>query len=168
MLLPCALLVGFLRLPSFIVLVHNFLRQGIYFNDKGIHGVAQTGFEVLLSTFVISITLISNSNNQTETSSLENLKQFPQVLSKTKKVISTDLTEQKGICDNTQYRLSSSDICIPTVELYDLVEVAVARTGFSKAVDFRGMIVDSLCVYINLFYLLHSYYLYICVYILVL
>lgn len=93
MLLPRALLVYFLCLPSFTVLVHNFLRQDEYFNDKEIQGVAQTGFEVLLNAFIISITLISNSYNQTETSSLQNLKQFPQVLSKTKKVISIDLTE---------------------------------------------------------------------------
>lgn len=32
------------------------------------------------------------------TSSLQNLKHFQQVLSKTKKIISTDLKEQKDIC----------------------------------------------------------------------
>lgn len=93
MLLHCALLIGSLRPPRFMVLVHNILRQDKYFNDKGIQGVEETSFEGLLNTFIISIILISNSNNQTETSSLLNLKQFPQLLSKTKKVISTDLTE---------------------------------------------------------------------------
>ena len=101
MLLPCALLICFLYPLSFTVLllVHNFLGQGMYFNDNDIQGIAQTDFDILLNTFSLSIISINNNNNQTKTHHFEIWSIFHWYWAKQKKkIVSTDLKEQRDIC----------------------------------------------------------------------